>query len=84
MKCAMLHFPLCRELVLGMPRIEIEFEFDMIFCFGIRLALCAVFCCCCFVCFLVVVFSFFVFLLLFFSHGFTFNTLHDLLKVIVL
>ena len=25
----MLHFPLCRESVLGMPRIEIEFEFDM-------------------------------------------------------
>ena len=34
----MLHFPLCRESVLGMPRIEIEFEFDMVFCFGIRLA----------------------------------------------
>ena len=34
----MLHFPLCRELVLGMPRIEIEFEFDMVLCFGIRLA----------------------------------------------
>ena len=34
----MLHFPLCRESVLGMPRIEIEFEFDMLFCFGIRLA----------------------------------------------
>ena len=49
----MLHFPLCPESVLGMPRIEIEFEFDMVFCFGIRLA-------------------------------FTFNTLHDLLKVIVL
>ena len=38
----MLHFPLCRESVLGMPRIEIEFEFDMVFCFGIRLALYAV------------------------------------------
>ena len=24
--------------MLGMPRIEIEFEFDMVFCFGIRLA----------------------------------------------
>ena len=24
--------------MLGMPRIEIEFEFDMIFCFDIRLA----------------------------------------------
>ena len=43
----------------GIPRIEIEFEFDMLFCFGIRLALYAVF-------------------------FFTFNTLHDLLKVIVL
>ena len=29
--------------MLGMPRIEIEFEFDMVFCFGIRLAPCAVF-----------------------------------------
>ena len=29
--------------MLGMPRIEIEFEFDMVFCFGIRLALYAVF-----------------------------------------
>ena len=34
----MLHFPLCREKVTGMPRIEIEFEFDMVFSFGIRLA----------------------------------------------
>ena len=34
----MLHFPLCRESVQRMPRIEIEFEFDMIFCFGIGLA----------------------------------------------
>ena len=24
--------------MLGMPRIEKEFEFDMVFCFGIRLA----------------------------------------------
>ena len=24
--------------MLGMPRIEIKFEFDMVFCFGIRLA----------------------------------------------
>ena len=39
----MLHFPLCQESVLGMPRIEIEFEFDMVFCFGIRLAPYAVF-----------------------------------------
>ena len=29
----MLHFPLCREFVLGMPRIEIVFEFDIFFCF---------------------------------------------------
>ena len=34
----MLHFQLCRESVTGMPRTEIEFEFDMVFCFGIRLA----------------------------------------------
>ena len=34
----MLHFLLCRESVTGMPRIEIEFEFDMVFCFGVRLA----------------------------------------------
>ena len=39
----MLHFPLCRESMLGMPRIEIEFAFDMVFCFGIRLAPYAVF-----------------------------------------
>ena len=39
----MLHFPLCRESVTGMPRIEIEFEFDMVFCFGIRWAPYAVF-----------------------------------------
>ena len=25
--------------MLGMPRTEIEFEFDIVFCFGIRLAL---------------------------------------------
>ena len=29
--------------MLGMLRIEIEFEFDMVFCFGIRLAPYAVF-----------------------------------------
>ena len=29
--------------MLGMPSIETEFEFDMVFCFGIRLALYAVF-----------------------------------------
>ena len=28
--------------MLGMPRIEIEFEFDVVFCFGIHLALYAV------------------------------------------
>ena len=39
----MVHFPLCRESVLGMPRIEIEFELDIVFCFGIHLALYAVF-----------------------------------------
>ena len=39
----MLHYPLCRESVLGMPRTEIEIEFDMVFCFGIRLAPYAVF-----------------------------------------
>ena len=39
----MLHFPLCPESVLGMLRTEIEFEFDMVFCFGIHLALYAVF-----------------------------------------
>ena len=61
MKCINDAFPLCREKVTGMARIEIEFEFDMVFCFGIRLALYAVF-----------------------PLGFTFNTLHDLLKVIVL
>ena len=27
----MLHFPLCQEKVTGMPRIDIEFEFDMVF-----------------------------------------------------
>ena len=39
----MLHFPLCQESVLGMPRIEIEIEFDMVFCFGIRLTPYAIF-----------------------------------------
>ena len=29
--------------MLGMPSIEIEFEFDMVFCFGIRLAPYAIF-----------------------------------------
>ena len=45
-----------------MPRIEIEFEFDMVVCFGIRLALFAAVS----------------------SLGFTFSTLHDLSKVIIL
>ena len=58
----MLHFPLFWEQMMGMLRIEIELEFDMVFCFGIRLALYAVF----------------------FPLGFTFNTLHNLLKAIVL
>ena len=44
-----------------MPRIEIEFDLDMVFCFGIRFAPYAVF-----------------------PLGFTVNTLHDLLKMIVL
>ena len=57
----MLHFPSCRESMMGMPRVEIEFEFAMVFCFGIRFGT---------VCY--------------FSLGFTFSTLHDLLKVIVL
>ena len=34
----MLHFPLCRESVLGMASIEIEFESDMVFFLGICLA----------------------------------------------
>ena len=46
-----------------MLRIKIEFEFDMIFCFGIHLAP-----------YTVVLFPF----------GITFNTLHNLLKVVVL
>ena len=39
----MLYFPLCREKVTGMLRIEIAFEFETVFCFGIRLAPYAVF-----------------------------------------
>ena len=31
----MLHFTLCRESLLGMPRIATEFEFNMVFCFGL-------------------------------------------------
>ena len=38
----MLNVLLFRESVEGMSRIEIEFEFDMVFCFGTRLALYAV------------------------------------------
>ena len=47
--------------MLGMPSIEIEFEFDMVFGFGMRLAPYAVF-----------------------HSDLPSNTLHDLLKVIVL
>ena len=61
MKCANVAFFVVPRIGGGMPRNEIEFEFDMVFCFGIRLAPYA-----------------------FFPLGFTFNTLHDLLKVIVL
>ena len=34
----MLHFPLCREYVIGMPRTEIEFKCGMVVCFCISLA----------------------------------------------
>ena len=43
MKCANVAFPLCRESVMGMPRLEKEFEFDMVFRFGMCLAPYAVF-----------------------------------------
>ena len=43
MKAQMLHFPLCQESVTGMPRIEIELEFDMVYCFGTRLTPCTVY-----------------------------------------
>ena len=47
----------------GMPRIEIEFEFDMVFCFGIGLAPYAV-------CFLLLFFLlFFFFVFFFFFHS---------------
>ena len=36
MKCANVAFSVVP--VLGMPRTEIKLEFDMVFCFGIRLA----------------------------------------------
>ena len=39
----MLHFPLCREKVTVMPRIEIQFEFHMVFCFGTCLVLFPIF-----------------------------------------
>ena len=39
----MLHFPLCRESVLGMPSTEVEFELDTVICFGKRFAPYAVF-----------------------------------------
>ena len=52
----MLHFPLYRESVVGMPRNEIVFEFDIVFCFGKRLAPYAVFF------FFFVLFLFFVYL----------------------
>ena len=51
----MLHFPLCREKMMGMPRTEI------VFIWSSALAPFAVF----------------------YPLGFTFNTLHDLLKVSV-
>ena len=73
------HFPLCLESVLGMPRIEIEFEFDMVFCFGICFGTV-----CCFFFFFLFVCLFVCLFVFFFSFGFTFNTMHDLLKVIVL
>ena len=38
MNAQMLHFLLCQESVLGLPRIDTAFEFDMVICFGIRLA----------------------------------------------
>ena len=39
MKCANVIFSVMPiKSVLGMPRTEIEFEFDMVFCFSIRLA----------------------------------------------
>ena len=57
MKCSNFAFFVVTE----MPRIEMEFEFGIVVCFGIRLAPYA-----------------------FFLLGCTFNTLYDLLKVIVL
>ena len=61
MKCANDAFSVVPRIGDGVPSFEIEFEFDIVFCFGVRLAPHAVF-----------------------PLVFTFNTLHDLLKVIVL
>ena len=63
MKCADVACSVVPRKGDGVPKIEIEFEFDMVFCFGIRLTPYAVFCC-------------------FFTR--IYNTLHNLLKVIVL
>ena len=46
MKCATVAFSIVPRMVMEMPRTEIEFEFDMVFCFGKRLALYAVFSTC--------------------------------------
>ena len=56
----------------------------MVFCSGIRLALYAVLFCFFSFSFFVFFFFFGFLFVCFFSLGFTFNTLHDLLKVIVL
>ena len=88
-KCCI--FPLCRESVLGRPRIEIEFEFDMVFCFGIRLAPYAVFFFffffvvffyCCFFFFVVVVVVFFFFFFFFFFLFFVFLLLFFFVVVV--
>ena len=59
MKCADVACSVVPRKGDGVPRIEIEFEFDMVFCFGIRLIPYAVFC---------FVFFFFFFLLGFSTH----------------
>ena len=43
MKCANVAFSVVPRICAGDARIEIEFEFDMVSCFGIRLAPYAVF-----------------------------------------
>ena len=61
--------------MLVMPRIEIEFEFDMVFWSSVLA----------YVWHRMLFFFFFFFffvVVVFFPLGFTFNTLHDLLKVI--